>query len=77
MRTSLQIHSDVKSELNKLKDYPRESYEDVIKRLVLEKKVRERKKEELLKQGYSEMFSDSEKIIKEWSVTERDFGDES
>ena len=32
--TTIRIHNDLKKELDKLKIYPRETYEDILKRLI-------------------------------------------
>lgn len=71
-RTTIQIHKDVKEELNKLKENVRETYEDVISKLILIfKQIKNAEKLDLI-EGYKEMAKDSLKIAKEWEVTERE-----
>lgn len=72
MITSIQIHEKVKKELDSLK-HSKETYEDVIVKMmkVIEKNKREQKK--LLIEGYKEMAEESLKINKEFEAIEEDF----
>ncbi|HLC73058.1 MAG TPA: hypothetical protein VJH20_00305 [Candidatus Nanoarchaeia archaeon] len=70
MITSIQIHEKVKKELDSLKENSKETYEDVIVKMMksIEKNKREQKK--LLIEGCIEMAEDSLKITKEWAATD-------
>lgn len=70
MVTSIQIHEGVKRELDTLKESNRESYEDIIKRLIESTENQKRMQIELLIEGYKEMAQESINTTKEWSVTE-------
>ena len=73
MITSIQIHEKVKKELDSLKENSKETYEDVIVKMMksIEKNKREQKK--LLIEGYKEMAEESLKINKEFEAIEEDF----
>jgi len=66
MITTIQINDNVKRTLERLKESSKESYEDVVVRLISEKELAERKQEELLIEGCKVMAEDSLKITKEW-----------
>jgi len=70
MITSIQIHEKVKKELDSLKESSKETYEDVIVKMMksIEKNKREQKK--LLIEGCIEMAEDSLRITKEWEATD-------
>lgn len=70
MITSIQIHEVVKKELDVLKENKKESYEDVIRRLIASTEKQKRTQAELLVQGYKEMAQESLKATKEWAGTE-------
>ncbi len=69
--TTIQIHEDVKEDLDRLKTQ-KESYEDVIRRLARETEIRKRKNRELLIEGYKEMAEESLKICKEFEALDRE-----
>lgn len=73
MVTTIQLQEPVKAELEKLKCEPKETYEDVIKRLIREREIQKRKNRELLIEGCKEMAEDSRKICKEWEVADPDW----
>ena len=70
MITSIQIHEKVKKELDSLKESSKETYEDVIVKMMksIEKNKREQKK--LLIEGCIEMAEESLRITKEWEATD-------
>ncbi|MEK6861199.1 MAG: antitoxin VapB family protein [Nanoarchaeota archaeon] len=70
MITSIQIHEEIKRELDTLKESNKESYEDIIKRLIESVEKQKRIRTELLIEGYKEMARESLDITKEWAVTE-------
>lgn len=70
MITTIQINSDVKNALNKMKDSSKESYEEIIVKMIHFVEEQKRKQNELLIEGYKEMAEDSLKICKEWEATD-------
>lgn len=66
MITTIQISEDLKEILQNYKLNSRETYEDVIKRLIEDKKKSEENKIMLLREGYEEMYSLSKKIADEF-----------
>tara|TARA_Y100000310_G_C20265779_1_gene615709 strand:+ start:153 stop:377 length:225 start_codon:yes stop_codon:yes gene_type:complete len=73
MITSIQLHKNIKKDLDVLKENSRESYEDVIVRLIIEFEKQKRLQTKQLIQSYKEMAGESLKITKEWSATEEDW----
>ena len=72
MITSIQIHEKVKSALDKLKEKEKESYEEVIVKMMQKIEHQERQKKGLLKEGYQEMAEESKKIAEEWSTVDKE-----
>ncbi len=72
MITTIQIHENVKNELENLKEN-RESYEDVIVKLISLLEKQKRNNNELIIQGYKEMSDESLKISKEFESVENDW----
>ena len=72
MITTIQIHEKVKKELDKIKE-EKESYEEVILKLMEKVEMEKRKNKELLIEGYKEMAEDSLKINEEWSNADVDW----
>ena len=70
MITTIQIHEEVKSQLDKLKDTGKESYEEVIVNMIEQIEKQKRTESALLIEGYKEMAQESLKITKEWSAAE-------
>lgn len=70
-QTTIQIHEKSKKELDKLKEYNRETYEDVIIKLIATFKSQKSSQLKRMAEGYTEMAEDSKKIAKEWSTTEK------
>jgi len=68
--TSIQIRENVKRVLEKLKEKPNESYEDVIVNLLREKEKSRKKQISLLIEGCKEMAEESLKITREWETTD-------
>ena len=69
-QTTIQIHEKSKRELDKLKEYSRETYEDVIIKLIDMFKSQRVAQLKRMAEGYKEMAEDSKKIVREWSTTE-------
>ena len=70
MITTIQIHEEVKSQLDKLKDTGKESYEEVIVNMIEQIEKQRRAESALLIEGYKEMAQESLKTTKEWSAAE-------
>jgi len=70
MITTIQIHEDVKNELEKLKESNKETYEEVILSLIKIAEYQRRKQEQLLIEGCKEMAEESLKIAKEFEAIE-------
>jgi len=71
-QTTIQIHKEVKKELDKLKEYSRETYEDVIVKLIKMVKTQKVKQMTKMAEGYKEMAEESRRIVKEWAITEKE-----
>lgn len=67
--TSIQIRENVKSQLDKLKEN-RESYEDIILKLMQNSEKNKREQEALLIEGCKVMAEESLKITKEFEAIE-------
>ena len=72
MITTIQLNDNVKQELDRLK-IGRETYEDVILKLMKALQQQRRKQEELLIEGYKELAEENMKIQKEFDSIEDDF----
>lgn len=72
MITTIQVHEKVKQELDLLKR-DRDSYEDVIERIIKINEVERRKDKQLLIEGYKEMAKDSLKATEEWEKADLDW----
>ena len=70
--TTIQIRENVKNALDRLKEN-RESYEEVILKLMNFANKCKKEQEELLIEGYKEMAEESLKITKEFEAIEEDF----
>jgi ribose 1,5-bisphosphokinase PhnN len=68
--TTIQLQEKVKVQLERLKTKPRETYEEVIERLLKEIDVQKRKQRELLIEGYKEMAEESLKICEEFKYAD-------
>ena len=73
MITSIQIHEKLKHELDSLKLKSRESYEEVILRIIDSFEKQKRSQIKLLIEGYKETAEEDLKQIKEWSTSELDW----
>ena len=69
MVTTIQLNEDVKQRLVKLKNSNKETYEDVIVKLVDNIEKQKKEQEQLLIEGCKEMSDDMLKIAKEWEGT--------
>ena len=73
MITSIQIHEKLKHELDSLKLKNRESYEEVILRIIDSFEKQKRSQIKLLIEGYKETAEEDLKQIKEWFTSELDW----
>jgi len=71
MITSIQIHENVKNELDRLKE-GRQTYEEVILNIIKIVEQQKRGQKELLIEGYKEMAQESLKITKEFEPLEKE-----
>ena len=71
MITSIQIHENVKNELDRLKE-GRQTYEEVILNIIKLVEQQKRRQKALLIEGYKEMAQESLKITKEFEPLEKE-----
>jgi predicted CopG family antitoxin len=71
MITSIQIHENVKNELDRLKE-GRQTYEEVIINIIKLIEQQKRGQKALLIEGYKEMAQESLKITKEFEPLEKE-----
>ncbi len=70
MITTIQLSEKIKMALSKMKKNNRETYEEVIVRMIKTINDSKSDKESLLREGYKEMAKTTEKTHKEWSLTD-------
>ena len=70
MVTTIQLNEHVKLALDKMKSSKKDTYEDIIVKMIKESKNEKMKVRELLIEGYKEMAEESLKITKEWESTD-------
>jgi len=68
--SSIQIRENVKRALERLKEKPNESYEEVIIKILRDNEMKKRKQRELLIESYKEMAEESLRITREWEDTD-------
>ena len=71
MITSIQIHDNVKNELDRLKE-GRQTYEEVILNIIKLVEQQKRRQKELLIEGCKEMAKENMKIMKEFSAVDNE-----
>ena len=69
MITSIQIHENVKNELDRLKE-GRQTYEEVILNIIKLVEQQKRRQKALLIEGYKATAEESLKISKEWAAVD-------
>ena len=69
MVTIIQLNENVREALGRMKR-AKESFEDVIVRMMRQVEEQRRKQEELLIEGCKVMAEDSLRIVKEWEATD-------
>lgn len=69
--TTIQIHEDIKKELDKLKD-SKDSYEETIMKLIEQSDSKKKDIEKLMIEGYKAMAKESLKITKEFEAADRE-----
>ena len=72
MITTIQLDNKVKIALNRMKNQ-KETYEEVIVRMINIIEKQKRKRIDLLIEGYKEMAEESLKITKEFEAVDEDF----
>jgi len=72
MITTIQLHENVKHELDKVKE-GKQTYEEIILTLLRNVQQQKRKQKELLIEGYKEMAQESIKITREFELLEKEF----
>jgi len=72
MVTTIQIHEDVKRELDRLKEIKKGTYEEIILGLLKFVEEQKRRQRALLVEGYKEMAGESLKITKEFEPLENE-----
>lgn len=70
MITTIQIRESVKSQLDRIKQSERQTYEEVIVALIKAVELQKRKQEELLIEGCKVMAEENLRICKEWETTD-------
>ncbi len=70
MLTTIQLHKTIARQLLKFRESPKETYEDVIARLISDVEHKEEDGRRLLKEGYLEMAADMKKLGKEWETAD-------
>ena len=73
--STIQLNENVKKMLVELKEKPNESYEDIIVKLVEEKKRNKKELTMLLKEQCEEMYGEDIKTAREWDGTLLDGND--
>jgi len=71
MITTIQIHENVKNELDRLKER-RQTYEEVILKIIKLVEQQKRKQKELLIEGCKEMAKENMKIMKDFSAVDKE-----
>jgi len=74
MVTTIQLRENIKDALGKMKKSPRESFEDVILKLLKIAEEQKRKQENLMIEGCKEMAKDSLRICEEFKYADAEIG---
>ena len=72
MITTIQLHEEVKKDLDKLKT-DKETYEEVIIKMIRILEKQKRNQKTLLKESYQEMAQESKKTTYEWETAGLDW----
>ena len=73
MITTIQLHENVKNALDRMKENRKETYEEVIIKLIYKLEDQKRKHTELMIEGAKATAEESLKITKEFDGIEEDF----
>lgn len=73
MVTTIQLSENIKKSLDRMKEGKRETYEEVITKMMYKLEEQKRKQRDLLIEGCKEMAKESLKITKEFEAIEKDF----
>lgn len=70
MVTTIQLRENIRDALGRMKENPRESFEDVILKLLKIAEEQKRKREDLMIEGCKEMAEESLKICEEFKYAD-------
>ncbi len=73
MVTTIQLNENVKKSLDRLKETGKETYEEIIVKMMRQLEERKRKHIDLMIEGAKETAEESLKITKEFEAIEEDF----
>ena len=73
MITTIQLNQKVKRGLDRMKETGKETYEEVIVKMMDELDKQKRKQRDLIIEGYKEMAEETLKMTKEFEKIEEDF----
>jgi ATP-dependent protease HslVU (ClpYQ) ATPase subunit len=72
MVTTIQLNENVKMQLDQMKESDRQTYEDVIIKMIQEIDEKRRKQRDLLIEQCKVMYDDDLKVTKEWESLDYD-----
>lgn len=70
MVTTIQLNENVKKSLDRMKETGRETYEEIIVKMMRQLEEQKRRQRELLIEGAKEMAEDSLRITKEFEIAD-------
>ena len=70
MLTTIQLHKSIVRQLLEFRENQKETYEDVITKLIAQARCRDADEKQLLKEGYVEMAKETKKINEEWKAAD-------
>ncbi|MEK6915521.1 MAG: hypothetical protein AABW89_03195 [Nanoarchaeota archaeon] len=73
MITTIQLNDNVKRELDRLKENSKNTYEEVIVKMIKQLDEQKKRQRDLLIEGYKEMAEESLNMTKEFEKIEEDF----
>ena len=73
MVTTIQLKENIKNALDRLKENERETYEDIIVKMMNQLEIQKRTNTNLMIEGAKETSEESLKITKEFEKIEKDF----
>ena len=73
MITTIQLNDNVKRELDRLKENSKNTYEEVIVKMIKQLDEQKKRQRDLLIEGYKEIAEESLNMTKEFEKIEEDF----